>query len=209
MQRKKLLNFFKKPEKVVLKVNSRAFLCFKVFYMVIRKMFLLLGCLGLLAKIAPSFAQNRSASFKSPEFIKASYILNLSQFVSRENKKPINNICIIGSDDLTAQLNQIVQDAGAQDQVSISSRTLLSDLKPCDILYIADTEEFTVQQTLSKIENKPILTISDMKKFIQRGGMIEFVEIDKNIKLHIHNTLARNHGLIIDPNLLDIAWRVK
>jgi len=177
--------------------------------MVLRKMFLLLGCLGLLAKIAPSFAQDRSSSFKSPEFIKASYLLNLSQFVLRASKKPISNICIIGSDDLTAQLNQILQDAGIQDLISIHSKTLLSELESCDILYISEAEEFTVQQILSKIENKPILTISDMKKFIQKGGMIEFVEIDKNIKLHIHNTLARNHGLIIDPNLLNIAWRVK
>lgn len=73
------------------------------------------------------------------------------------------------------------------------------------ILFISSTDEQSVEKILERIDNKPILTVSDIPGFIYKGGMIGLVKEGGRIRFEINFDATRKAGLRISSQLLLLA----
>jgi hypothetical protein len=62
---------------------------------------------------------------------------------------------------------------------------------------------------LSAVSKLPVLTVSDMPEFIERGGMIQFVLVGGRVRFDVNLGSTENSGLGMSSELLKVAQRVK
>jgi len=93
--------------------------------------------------------------------------------------------------------------------VKINNITSINQLQATDILYIPKVNILQLPEILETVDNKNILTVSDIRGFAQKGGMIQLSFVSQKIKLKVNTDVAREHNLHITPTLLRIADRVK
>jgi hypothetical protein len=81
----------------------------------------------------------------------------------------------------------------------------VADVTNCHVLFISASERKRFPQILETLRGKSILTVSESDRFIQDGGMINFIIMDLKVRFQINNERARKAGLIISSDLLNIA----
>ena len=78
-------------------------------------------------------------------------------------------------------------------------------LDECHILYVSQSEKTRQQPILSALHNKPILTVSDIVGFSQKGGMITLINVDQQIQFEINPDAITRAGLEISSKLIELA----
>ena len=159
---------------------------------------------ALIVVIPPSNAEQAITQ----EYIKASYLINLSQFIYIENNPNIEHICIIGTPELNAHVTQILKETGLSNKLKTSQLDWSSDFSLCQLLYISETAELKLKQILYKASTRQIITVSDVNSFIHQGGAIGFSELDSTITITINHTLLKEKGISVSSELLEIAREV-
>lgn len=144
----------------------------------------------------------------SEEYIKALYVIRLPQFVYWQHNPNVYDVCIVGSDEFGATLVQIAAQLDMHKKLNIKQKNLVSDFSECEILYISQYSEFELSQILYKVKSQPILSVSDVKNFIDQGGIVRLVITDDTVKLEINNANAQKRRLVLDSKLLELAERV-
>ncbi|MFK5892793.1 MAG: YfiR family protein [Pseudomonadota bacterium] len=81
----------------------------------------------------------------------------------------------------------------------------IHNLKQTNILFIFDTPIDQLDEILSYIKNKHILTISTMRGFAQRGGMVQIYSQNQKLKLKINLDSVKQEKIYIHSALLRIA----
>jgi surface polysaccharide O-acyltransferase-like enzyme len=81
-------------------------------------------------------------------------------------------------------------------------------INQCHLLFISSSEADNMNIIVSSLEEKPILTISNIPGFIDNGGMIGLKIINDKIRFEINNSLARRHELKLSSKLLELALKV-
>lgn len=144
--------------------------------------------------------------------VKAAFLYNFGKFVRWPNP-PVENsftICILGQDPFGTALNAIV--AGeAIDGKPIGVRRIanVDEGASCRILYIGSSEQSRLSAILAALNKHPVLTVSDIPKFAERGGMIQFVLEENRERFEINMVPAGNAGLTMSSELLKVAVRVR
>ena len=77
-------------------------------------------------------------------------------------------------------------------------------LTSCHILFISRSERERIPALLEKLGKAPVLTVADSEGFTTRGGMINFVLQEKNIRFDIDPGAAERAGLKISSRLLNL-----
>ncbi|MGX9462067.1 YfiR family protein [Shewanella sp. A14] len=159
--------------------------------------FLLLPC--------PSNAQN---SFD----LKAAFTYNFAKFTqwpdSRLNEQSPWHICFFGNqyhDSFMELSNKTLANK------SIKAIQLLetSQIEQCDVVFIDANSRDFIRRLFLAVDNKPILTVSDISGFAVQGGMIEIVEQDKRLYFNINSKVLEASGLNISSQVLKLALEVK
>ena len=138
--------------------------------------------------------------------LKAAYIAKMINFISWPNFTQTNTLCIAGSDLIGISLAQLQTSSGALEKWDIVERSGSKNYKGCQILYIGKNIENT-RKLLKALGTEPVLTISDLEGFIDKGGMIGFINQDKKVKLEINNKIAQKSNISISSKLLEVAVR--
>ncbi len=147
--------------------------------------------------------------------IKAAYVHQFSHFVSwpdeaaetaRDRKHLI--LCIFGDDRVTHYLERLAGHGHGAFSIEISHPASPSQLRHCELLYITPSQEGELQKVLVAVADLPVLTISDMPGFIDRGGMIGFVVRGDRVRLEINLQAAQRVRLHISAKLIEVSLRV-
>jgi hypothetical protein len=132
--------------------------------------------------------------------IKAAYLFNFTKFVHWPNRQEgIIGICIIGAPHIAKILNELSK-----------TKPFYVVTKPgpkyelCQILYI-DSAVDDFENTLSVVQNKQVLTVSDYEMFTHRGGMIGFFSDKGRVRLEININSARANDIKISSKLLELS----
>jgi hypothetical protein len=145
--------------------------------------------------------------------IKAVMLFNLARFVEwpakafAETNSPII-IGILGRNPFGEALPRAVQGETVNGRrLVIEHSDSLRPLENCHILFISSSEKSKLPQILSKLEGKPVLTVSELDGFSkQRGGMVRFyVNEQKKIRLKLNLQSARTEGLGVSSKLIQVA----
>ena len=173
--------------------------------------------IGLLAGLLiPIDGALQAQSVSPSEYeVKAAFLFNFAKFVDwpREaNPNPGASfvIGILGDDPfgkaLEDQFNgKIVQDK----KLVFMPLSGLQQASGCQVLFISASETDNLVTILGKVQRPPVLTVSDIDQFIQRGGMVGFTMDQNRVRFNINLAAADKAGLKISSQLLKLAKTVK
>lgn len=163
-------------------------------------------------------AQPRTATAAEEKFsqyeVEAAYLFNFAKFVtwppSSVTQSSSFNICVMGDDPFGSSLVRIVAGEKINGKPVIDKRiSNAEEAAACSILYISSSEENRLNRILSIVKDAPILTVSDIPEFADRGGIIQFVLRDKRVRFEVNLPPAQRDHLALSSELLKVAVSVK
>jgi YfiR/HmsC-like len=80
-------------------------------------------------------------------------------------------------------------------------------IKPCQILFISQSERGRIRTILAEENTKPILTVSELNGFTaQDGGMVLlYLNRENKVRLRVNLDAVQAHGLKLSAKLLQVA----
>lgn len=166
-------------------------------------------CIALFFIVASA---GHSAAAEAEHRVKAAMLYNFAKFVDWPAASSGSDtqiiFCIAGKSRLNAPLLDM---QGKQ----IKGRSLVvreidrpGEVSECQVLFISASEKSRASSYLQQSANYAILTVSELEKFVDSGGMIGFIEEDNKIRFEINLDVAKKQGLKISSHLLNLGKRV-
>ena len=145
--------------------------------------------------------------------IEAIYVFKFSQFITwpaNARTKASFDICVLGDDPVGPNLDRTIHGETVDGRIVVDRHiTRPQDAQGCSILYISRSEAFRLRQILADLREWPVLTVSDMTDFVDKGGMIQFVLQNGRVRFEVNLAPATQAGLSFSSELLKVAVDVK
>jgi len=161
---------------------------------------LLLGCIDVRAQEA------------LPEYrIKAAFLYHFAEFVSWPTNAFVETnspyvIGVLGKDPFGQNLEDTLNGHSLNNHPFVVRRiSNVAQARGCQILFISRSETRRLDDIIADLKDQPILTVSEIDGFINRGGMVQFLNTGDKVRFAINNTVARSSGLRISSQLLSLA----
>lgn len=171
---------------------------------------IILGGGAVFLALYSAFAQAESKEY----YVKAAFLYNFVKFVEWPDTKAIANvtnidICVLGSNPF-GEAESVFREASTErlKLTLLHERAWKGTNANCHILFISRSEAGDLEQVLAALRTAPVLTVSEIEGFANRGGMIGFVTYQNKIKLVINRKAASTAGLRVDAQLLEVAHEV-
>ena len=164
------------------------------------------------ALLVAFFADDAVAQARPSEYaVKAAYLLNFGRFVKwPSDHQGSFNICVLGRDPFGGELDRTVAGESVSGHpVAVRRLDSTHDAGACAILFIGTTERSRLASILEELRHKPVLTVSDMPDFVDRGGIIQFEIQQDRVRFDVNRAAAREAGLTLSSDLLKVAARVE
>ncbi len=143
--------------------------------------------------------------------IKAAFLYNFAKFVEwpadafPDPHAPIV-VGIVGEDPFGSVLDKIVLGK------SVNGRELLikrfkpgPDLRNCHILFISSSEKKHLAPILESLQGSSVLTVGETDRFVQSGGVVNFILEENKVRFEINSDAAGRARLKISSKLLALA----
>ena len=146
--------------------------------------------------------------------LEAVYLYNFGKFVnwpadSLSAEAPFS-ICTLGNQDFHGPLEAVTSNTTMQGRrIAVRRLPSIAAAEGCNILFLGDSEEARVTKDLVAIRQKPILTVSDLPAFLERGGMIQFLMQDKRVRFAVNLQPTVQAHLTVSSELLKVAISVQ
>lgn len=167
---------------------------------------------GMLGAVPYSQAQG---SKPTDYDVKAAYLFNFGRFVewpatSTAAKNDAFMVCVLGQDPFGAALDATLagESIGGK-KVAAKRISTPEESTDCQILFLSSAEDTQLRKIVEVLNKQPVLTVSDMPQFSQRGGMIQFVLEGKKVRFEVNLDAARHAGLTLSSELLKVATIVR
>lgn len=135
--------------------------------------------------------------------LKAAYLYNFAYFVTWPDASKDFLFCSYAHSPVTAVLAKLIEGERVHDRpIHILIDPQPSQLHDCHVVYIPAQEERILAATLEYVRPFPVLTVSDIGDFEQRGGMIRLATEDARIQPVIQLKNVTRSGLAISSKLL-------
>jgi len=143
--------------------------------------------------------------------LKAVFIYNFTHFVEwpqhtlQQNNSPFV-IGILGKDPFGNYLIETIQNEKLRDHPLIMRQFKdVDEIDSCHILFIDEPEENKMDEILSKLKGKSVLTVGDRAGFAENGGMIQLLTVDNKIRIQVNLNACKSAGLNVSSKLLRIV----
>ena len=158
----------------------------------------------------------RAQQPKASEFrVKAAYLYNFGKFVEWPNKNVPEQdqsfeICVLGADPFGPTLDAALA-SGSIEGKSVAAKRISKpqDVDSCRILFISSSEEGHLKEVLTALDKSSVLTVSDIPRFSQRGGMIGFILDGNRVRFDVNLASAQSARLTLSSELLKVATNVR
>ncbi len=125
-------------------------------------------------------------------------------------------VCGVSPSPIADTLDTIAKEPDFAERVTFWSKTPTAKLQHCDVLFLSEKDVPNLKAIMTQIGKRPVLTVSTIKNFTAKGGVIGFLSAEKNIglfsdkqvKFEINLSQAQKVGLVLDPLLLELAERI-
>jgi hypothetical protein len=170
-------------------------------------------CCTLLLALMPIFCLAQPPEAMAPSDVEAAYLYNFGKFVRfpavpEQDTAPFS-ICILGGESFGGTLNSLIANESLQGRKIVARRlTSPTAAGNCQIVFIGESEDARLAKDLAAFEKKPILTVSTLPGFLDRGGMIQFVLQNKRVRFAVNLSPAEQNGLALSSELLKVAVHV-
>jgi hypothetical protein len=145
--------------------------------------------------------------------VEAVYLLNFGKFVEWPARviapgEPFA-ICVLGQYPFGAALDKTIADESIDGRKVIIRRISKSqEATSCRILFIGLSEETHLAEILKSLDKTSVLTVSNVPRFAELGGMIQFVVEANKVRFEVNLASAERAGLVLSSELLKVATSV-
>jgi YfiR/HmsC-like len=171
--------------------------------------------LVLFSALAPGTPVLRAQERPTEYQVKAVYLFNFSRFVGWPPQAPSTPpdsfpICVLGKDPFGPALDAALAGENISGKSVVARRVAQpQDAAACRVVYISTSEEGRLKDVLAALDKTGVLTVSDIPRFSQRGGMIQFVLQGDRVRFEVNLTSATEAGLTLSSDLLKVAAAVR
>ena len=177
-----------------------------------RRTFLFANAIAALASLGVSafaWAQAKPTEYQ----VKAAYLYNFGKFVTwppAQSDVANFGVCVLGKDPFGADLDGVLSNATIGNKKAVAKRiTDTSAAEGCHIVFISSSESGQLDRILPALNKLHVLTVSDMPRFVEHNGMVQFVMDSGRVRFEVNLAAAENSGLTLSSQLLKVASNVK
>jgi len=167
--------------------------------------------LGLLIAAPVTRAEEGVASESQ---MKAAFLVNFPKYVdwpvTSTNRSVV--VAIYGDDRVVNEFLDMIHGGRSINGRPLTLKRITTEEEiqsDCDILFIAASQRHRIPAILEKVKGTSILTVSESEDFLEKGGIINLIRKDRNIRLGVNLKAAGQARLRISSSLLSVADVVK
>jgi len=155
-----------------------------------------------------------SASAQAPvsEFkVKAVYLVKFIEFVDwPDGAFPATNsplvIGVLGTDPFGRMLDEVAEGEMIKNRRVVVRRFHnAKEAEDANVLFIDKSESSRLRSILPSLQDRSILTVSDIEGFSDKGGVVRFIIENNKVHFRINVGAARRANLQISSKLLQLA----
>jgi hypothetical protein len=143
---------------------------------------------------------------------KSAYVFNFIKFVEWPDKTfkagDKLRLCVIGNDQLLASLSTLNGRKSGEHELLIVRADRSEVWNACHVLYIGDHEQRRFIPIIKSLGTAPVLTISDIPDFAQRGGGIGLLTRNDRMLFEVNLASTRQAGLRLSSQMLNLAANI-
>jgi hypothetical protein len=147
--------------------------------------------------------------------VKAAYLYNFGRFVEwpakvAAAKDDSFTVCVLGEDPFGPALDATLAGETMNGKSVVARRiSAPEESSNCQILFVSSAEDRRIDKIIGALKKEAVLTVSDMPRFSQRGGMIQFLLEGNRVRFEVNLSAAQRAGLTLSSELLKIATTVR
>ena len=169
-------------------------------------------CVAWAWLIGAWFAAQAFAAPFSADAVKATYLFRFASYVewpeSAKGESPFV-IGVVGADDVIVHLQRLLAGMTIQGRSAVVRRVRApGDVAGVHILYVGPNVFQSAHALRMRAIDKPILLVTDSRQGLEGGAIINFIEVNRNLRFEISLAVAERSGLKIDSALLSVAAHV-
>jgi hypothetical protein len=159
---------------------------------------------------APGAAQAQVAAEYD---VKAAFLYNFTKFVewppsAFADERSSLKICVLGEDPFGKSLQAVASEEVAGRKLTVLRTESMGNPAGCHVLFVSRSERERLPRILAEVRERPVLTVSDTKGFLDQGGIINFTLEGSKVRFEINQDSAEKAGLKISSKLLRLATRI-
>ena len=81
----------------------------------------------------------------------------------------------------------------------------VEEMGNCHVLFVSTSEKMHLPNILAAVKNQNVLTVSDMDRFAEAGGIINFITLEDKVRFEINVDAAAQTPLKLSSQLLRVA----
>ena len=146
--------------------------------------------------------------------IKAAFLYNFIKLIEwppevLPESSPNITMCVLGEDPFGETIDFIADKSVKGKKLLIRRLANPTGTEHCNILFISSSEQGRLVPILNSIKRPGVLTVGDMERFVQQGGIINLVVERNKVRFEINMDAAERAGLKISSKLLNLARVVR
>ena len=153
---------------------------------------------------------NNLYAYEIEDKLKSIIVGKIAKFINWENSDSKEFVITVYKNQLGDYFNSIHNGKKINNKkIRIDYINNIEDLKFTNILYISKATSAELSFIFNYTNNKNILTISDLRGFAQKGGMIQIYSLSQKLKLNINLQKAKKENIQIKASLLRMVTIVE
>jgi hypothetical protein len=152
---------------------------------------------------------SRGAGAPTEYDVKAAFIYNFAQYVQwpavGDSNRPFV-IGLIGRDPFGRSLDEAMHGLNVEHRPIVIRRfTKVEEIANSDILFISSSERDNLPRILTFLRRAPVLTVADMDRFAEQGGMINLVTERNRVRFDVNPLAIERTGLKAGSQIMRLA----
>jgi hypothetical protein len=166
--------------------------------------------LGVAMLVCACAHAENAAQGPSEYQVKAAFLYNFVKFVDwpdtpAAQEGPIE-ICVLGKDPFGGALERVVEGKTVNGRPLVILRVKeVAAARSCQVLFVSASEAGRVSEITQAVHAWSVLTVSEIDRFSERGGIITFLMEGQRVRFRINPKMAASAGLKISSKLLQLA----
>lgn len=147
--------------------------------------------------------------------VKAAFLYNFAKFVEWQpnafNGHPQTIVIgVLGKDPFGEILERTINNKSVNER-KLAIRRFRSNENPsdCQILFISSSEKNNLPAILKRLEGSNVLTVGDVEKFAESGGIIDLVLVEGKVHFEVNVTAAERAKVKLSSRMLKLAKIIK
>jgi len=149
----------------------------------------------------------------SVDAVKAAYLFRFAQYVEWPQAPSADSpfvIAVCGAEEVAVHLERLLPGMTVNGRpVTVRRVTRAQELEGVHILFIGSSAFSNTRTLRARAIEKPILIVTEDQNGIDGGAVINFLEVNRNLRFEISLIAADRSGLRINSALLSVAARVE